>query len=172
MTELEGLTPLNNDEKKRKDKKEKIMKFVKGFVLAVLALLFASELVFSSLAGLFGDTAVLAQQALLDLGTMRLYLILLGLLDFAGVALVLTTIAYAYYRREPNKTSRFAQRTAVLTLIYAVFQASAGIWLLADSLQGLYLGIAATYGILALAIWLLFVNTGHQTNVSAVASHA
>ncbi|NET73703.1 MAG: hypothetical protein F6K62_23005 [Sphaerospermopsis sp. SIO1G2] len=79
------------------------------------------------------------------------------LLDLGGFLLASATIVYAFYHQNHRLARDFARRTAVLTFIYAIFQASAGIWLLAENLQAVYIGIAVTYTILAVAVLLLFV---------------
>lgn len=130
-------------------------KLGRALLFTTLAFLFLSELVFSSLSGLLGDTASLAAAGGLETGTLRVYLLGLALLDAAGGILAAMALANTFRGNDRGPTMR---RLSAVTVLYAAYQFMAGIFLLGSDLRAAYIGIGVAYAILAGLVWLVARN--------------
>lgn len=123
-------------------------------LLGLLFVLYTTELVFSSLGGLLSDVPALAEAAGLTTEGMNTYLTGLALLDLFGV--VGTAVSIWFWRKPTAPRFIPALRfTALVTILYAVYQGLAGILLLSADLRPAYLIIGAVYLILGNALFFL-----------------
>ena len=130
-------------------------KIGKILLFAILALLFLSELVFSSLSGLFGDTASLAASGGLTTNALRIYLVGLAVLNAIGGLLAIIALKNTLQDKQSGRTLR---RLSIVTILYAAYQLLAGLFLLGSDLRGAYIGIAVTYALLAGLVWFVARN--------------
>jgi hypothetical protein len=118
----------------------------------VLALLFWSELIFSSLGGLVGDTAGLAAQIGASAAALRVYLVILGLLDLiSGIGALLAIWAYLRPTTSPGRLGLMI--TTIGTIVYGFYQLLAGILFLGADLRLIYIGIGVVYILFGVIAW-------------------
>jgi hypothetical protein len=118
----------------------------------VLALLFWSELIFSSLGGLLGDTAGSAAQIGASVAALQIYLVILGLLDLIGGTGALLAI-WAYLRPSTFPGRLGFMIAAIGTIIYGLYQLLAGIFFLGAILRLIYIGIGIVYILFGVIAW-------------------
>lgn len=131
----------------------------KGIILkivffAVIALAFWSELVFSSISGLL-NVEDLAARFNLNAGTLRPYLAALALLDVVGGTGALLVI-WGYVKPNASSAGRLGVKiTSIGMVVYAVYQAASGMFILGSDLQSMYIWIGVVYAVMGGVVWLI-----------------